>query len=78
MSKIREDLDGVVYLPDGRKLSAGDTVPEGVELGEHVLAKSRPRAAAKGDGDKAGQPKSQTGDQGGAKGDGDNAAGDQS
>lgn len=64
MAKIRDDLDGVVYLDDGRKLAAGDTVPDGVELGEHVLAKTRAKAA--------------TGKPDAAKGDGDNATGNAS
>ena len=64
MAKIRDDLVGVVYLKDGRKLAAGDTVPDGVELGEHVLAKTRARAA-KDDGDAKSEP---------GKSDGDNAA----
>lgn len=53
-AKIRPDLVGVVYLNDGRMLSAGDTVPDGVELGDHVLARGRGRSdSAKGDGDNA-------------------------
>lgn len=39
--KIRSDLDGVVYvrLLDGGVacLAAGDTVPEGVDVGPHLL-----------------------------------------
>lgn len=45
MSKVREDLVGVVwYTVDGgeaRSLKAGDAVPEGVELGDHLLADLR-------------------------------------
>lgn len=36
MAKIREDLEGVVSV-DGHVLYAGDEVPDGVEVGEHVL-----------------------------------------
>lgn len=57
MAKIRDDLDGVVRLLDGRILKAGDTVPDDVEVGEHVLAKAPAKsgrgAAAKADGDDA-------------------------
>ena len=38
--KIRKDLDGVVYLDDGRKLVAGDTIPDGVAVGAHLLSKA--------------------------------------
>ena len=40
--KIRDDLEGVVYVEvdsQRRELKAGDDVPEGVELGAHLLAK---------------------------------------
>lgn len=38
--KIRSDLDGVVYAQSEGGvvcLSAGDTVPDGVEVGDHLL-----------------------------------------
>ncbi|MCH5645158.1 hypothetical protein [Gordonia sp. ABSL49_1] len=41
MAKIRDDLEGVVWVDvDGTpvKLVAGDTVPDGVAVGVHVLA----------------------------------------
>jgi len=41
MAKIREDLDGVVWVDvDGTpvKLAAGDPVPDGIVVGAHVLA----------------------------------------
>lgn len=41
MSKIREDLEGIVAVTvspgEVMVLTAGDEVPEGVTLGEHVL-----------------------------------------
>ena len=37
MAKIREDLVGVVSV-GGLNLSAGDVVPDGVTVGDHVLA----------------------------------------
>ena len=40
MAKIREDLAGVVSV-DGFNLSAGDEVPEGVTVGDHVLAQEK-------------------------------------
>lgn len=52
--KIRDDLEGVVHLHvEGSVvvLKAGDTVPDGVEVGEH-LTKSAP--AEKDDDDDAG------------------------
>ncbi len=48
--RIRSDLEGVVYA-HGREgvvtLAAGDTVPDGVEVGEHLTgaAKSEPDSA---------------------------------
>ena len=45
MSTVRGDLDGVVwYSVEGQppqSLKAGDTVPEGVSLGDHVVAKPK-------------------------------------
>lgn len=41
MAKIREDLSGVVSV-DGVNLKAGDTVPSGVTVGDHVLAQEKP------------------------------------
>lgn len=37
MAKIREDLIGIVYVGE-HVLKAGETVPEGVTVGDHVLA----------------------------------------
>lgn len=50
MAKIRKDLVGsvLVTLPgqsDPVVLVAGDTVPDGIELGEHVLAKKESKAS---------------------------------
>lgn len=36
--RIREDLEGVVYAPDGAMLKAGDEEPKGVTLGDHLFA----------------------------------------
>lgn len=41
MSTVRGDLVGVVYVHAGDgavRLSAGDTIPDGVEVGEHLIA----------------------------------------
>lgn len=42
MASVRDDLEGVVTAYDAAgvpvTLSAGDDIPEGVEVGEHVLA----------------------------------------
>lgn len=40
MAKIRDDLQGVVSV-DGVNLSAGDAVPDGVTVGDHVLAQEK-------------------------------------
>ena len=50
MARIREDLDGSVYLhvggPDGPVvLFAGDEVPEGFVVGAHLLADTEPDEA---------------------------------
>ncbi|QHJ86345.1 hypothetical protein SEA_KUWABARA_8 [Gordonia phage Kuwabara] len=49
MAKIRDDLEGVVYV-SGQVLKAGDTIPDGVEVGDHLVAPvnkgGRPRRAA--------------------------------
>ena len=52
--KIRDDLDGVVYvhLSGGGVacLTAGDTVPDGVTVGDHLIAKAaKPAAPAEDD-----------------------------
>ena len=41
MAKIREDLVGAVHV-DGHVLYAGDTVPDGVTVGDHVLDAAKP------------------------------------
>lgn len=51
MAKIRDDLVGVVdagnVTGDGRlSLRAGDEVPEGVVVGDHVLAQDAPAKPA--------------------------------
>ena len=41
MAKIRDDLEGVVWFDvDGQKvkIAAGDTVPDGIEVGDHLLS----------------------------------------
>ena len=38
MTKIREDLTGSVILRAGLILRAGDVVPDGYTVGDHVLA----------------------------------------
>ena len=47
MSTIKADLVGVIHLPDGRMLKAGDEVPEGVEIGEHALEPEVQKTAGK-------------------------------
>ena len=55
--KIRDDLEGVVYVrsDDGTltTLKAGDTVPSGIEVGDHLAAPvnrgGRPRKSDAGD-----------------------------
>jgi hypothetical protein len=66
MAKIREDLVGVVDAGnvegDGRlSLKAGETVPDGVVVGDHVLAEEKPaedekpkRRTRKGDSEQEG------------------------
>lgn len=53
MAKISDDLVGVVtaYNAAGEPvtLKAGDDVPAGVEVGDHVLATTKRTAAAKSD-----------------------------
>ncbi len=53
MAKIKDDLDGVVTAFDeaGQPvvLNAGDDVPSGVEVGDHVLATAKRTASAKSD-----------------------------
>lgn len=53
MATIREDLDGVTVVPGGDGLivlQAGDVVPEGVSVGDHLLEpepESEPEPEAK-------------------------------
>lgn len=37
MPSIRSDLVGVIYLPGGARLSAGDPVPPGEVVGAHLI-----------------------------------------
>lgn len=51
MSRIREDLDGITIVRVGtedRILRAGDKVPKGATVGDHLLA-TKKSAAASGD-----------------------------
>ncbi len=41
MAKIRNDLVGAVHV-DGHVLYAGDEVPDGVTVGDHVLDAAKP------------------------------------
>ena len=55
MASVREDLEGVVTAYDAAgvpvTLSAGDDIPEGVEVGEHVLADGEQVEEVKDEGD---------------------------
>lgn len=42
MAKIREDLVGSVFLSGGVVLRAGDVVPDGVTVGDHLVAEEKP------------------------------------
>ena len=58
MAKIREDLVGVVSV-GGLNLKAGDVVPDGVTVGDHVLApQEKPKAepVQTNDGDEVEKP----------------------
>lgn len=44
--QIRGDLDGVVYVA-GMVLAAGDTIPDGVTVGDHLIEKEKAGAASK-------------------------------
>lgn len=53
--RIRSDLDGVVYAhtPDGVVcLKAGDAIPEGVEVGDHLAEKTTESKESDGAGSK--------------------------
>lgn len=55
--KIRDDLDGVVHVHTVGGvvvLSAGDTVPDGVEVGDHLTSEAAAKPAEKEDEDGAG------------------------
>lgn len=47
MAKIRDDLVGVVHVGDA-VLKAGDTVPRGATVGDH-LVDGKPSVRSKGD-----------------------------
>ena len=50
MSRIRDDLEGVVIVAtDGNPivLKAGDDIPDGVEVGDHVKAGDDKKPAAR-------------------------------
>lgn len=59
--KIREDLEGVVVVTTGPgsvvTLAAGAEVPEGIEVGEHLLATDAPaKGPAKADATEGAAP----------------------
>ena len=44
MAKIRQDLEGIIVIGD-LKLRAGDTIPAGITVGDHLVEKeARPKA----------------------------------
>jgi hypothetical protein len=45
MTKVRDDFEGVVYI-DGKAYGAGDEIPEGVEVGDHLLPEEGKKDAA--------------------------------
>lgn len=47
MAKVRDDLTGSVLVSTGAFLHAGDEIPEGVTLGEHLIAEEAPKPRAK-------------------------------
>lgn len=47
MAKIRDDLAGSVLVSNGAFLHAGDEVPEGVTVGDHLIAAEAPKPRAK-------------------------------
>lgn len=55
MASIRDDLEGVVTAYDEGGvlvvLAAGDEVPDGVQVGDHVLADGASKSPAKADAD---------------------------
>lgn len=55
MSKIREDLIGVVHAGE-YVLKAGDTVPEGAVVGDHVLAPEETSEPADGQPEAEAEP----------------------
>jgi hypothetical protein len=44
--RIRDDFEGVVYI-DGRPYGAGDEIPAGAEVGDHLLPEKGSKGAAK-------------------------------
>jgi hypothetical protein len=40
MAKIRDDLEGIALTEGGLILRAGDTIPDGVKVGDHLLAEN--------------------------------------
>lgn len=46
MTKLRDDLDGVVYI-DGNAYKAGDEVPDGATVAESLLAPTHKPAPSK-------------------------------
>ena len=47
MSKVRDDLTGSVLVSNGTFLHAGDEIPEGVTVGDHLIAEEAPKPRAK-------------------------------
>ncbi|TWS20781.1 hypothetical protein FK529_05505 [Tsukamurella asaccharolytica] len=75
MAKIRDDFEGAVWLPDGTTLVAGDTVPRGATVGEHLLAETKAPAKSKAGTKDPGKPETGT-PATGDPGTGDGADGD--
>ncbi|MGX9346636.1 hypothetical protein [Microbacterium sp. KNMS] len=74
MAKIRDDFEGITIVRVGtvdKILKAGDKVPKGVTVGDHLLA---PKGT---DAEPAQEPQEPAGDQTGDTGTGDQGTGDE-
>ena len=47
MAKVRDDLTGSVLVSNGTFLHAEDEIPEGVTVGDHLIAEEAPKPRAK-------------------------------
>lgn len=62
--KVRDDFEGVIHLPiEGLVLRAGDDIPEGVQVGDHVTGQDSTESEEPKESVESAEPEGEPGDE---------------